>query len=174
MEISAMIISIVALILSLLQFIFNSNREKNESTLVAYNELQNEVFSKLNTIFIFYDNEFSDFEENGEYWEDVTTYLAKIERFCVGINTHIYSINILNRLGGGYFIRIFETLKPVINKKRIKNISKGKHYDEFEKTVTKLRKKRGLIQKWFYLLIFNNFKILGGLIWELTIVQQLY
>lgn len=147
MEISAMIISIVALILSLLQFIFNSNREKNESTLVAYNELQNEVFSKLNTIFIFYDNDFSDFEENGEYWEDLTTYLAKIERFCVGINTHIYSINILNRLGGGYFIRIFETLKPVINKKRTKNISKGKHYDEFEKTVTKLRKKRGLIQK---------------------------
>lgn len=82
-----------------------------------------------------------------EEWHELTVCLAKIEQFSVGINTGIYSLDTLNRLGGAYFIRQYEKLKPIIIRKRAENAAGGKHYDEFEETVNKLRKKRGVISK---------------------------
>lgn len=69
-------------------------------------------------------------------------YLAKLERFSVGVNSGIYSIQILNQLGDSYFIREFEKLEPIIIEKRKVNIVPGGHYDEFEKTVSRLREYR--------------------------------
>lgn len=78
-------------------------------------------------------------------WDEVTTYLAKIENFSVGINTNIYSIDILNSLGGNFFIEQYRNLIPIINKKREED--KGnKHYDQFEKVVKRLKKKRGITE----------------------------
>lgn len=142
MEIAAVVISIMAFLLSIIQFVKESSRQKKEATLIAYNELQNEVFSELNLIFIKKADNLKELKEGDEAWENLTVFLAKIERFSVGINTGIYSIVILNRLGGGYLIRIFETLKPIIYKKRSNKVSSGKHYDEFEKVVNRLKKMR--------------------------------
>lgn len=138
MEICALIISILAFVFSVLQYISDSSRQKKESTLNAYNELQNDVFSELNK----YPSPMPEIEYMSEEWERVTVYLAKIERFSVGINTGVYSIDILNRIGGSYYIRQFDKLKSVIEIKRNENISKGKHYDEFEESVRILRKYR--------------------------------
>ena len=138
MEVVALIISILAFILSVVQFFRDSLRQKKEATLIAYNELQDNVFSKLNK----YGDDLSKIEYRSGEWEEITICLAQIENFSVGINTNIYSFRILNRLGGAFFIRQFEKLKPVIDIKREKNISAGKHYDEFEKTILKLKKHR--------------------------------
>ena len=151
MDVLALVISAMAFVLSLWQFFRSSLREKNESTLNAYNELQNEVFSNLNS----YKLSISEVKYLGEDWEKITIYLAKIERFSVGINTGIYSLNILNHLGGAYYIRLFENLKPIIQRKRVENVSSGKHYDEFEKTVLNLikyREKSGVMR-----ILFNIF-----------------
>jgi len=151
MDVLALVISGMAFVLSLWQFFRSSLREKNESTLNAYNELQNEVFSNLNS----YKLSISEVEYLGEDWEKITIYLAKIERFSVGINTGIYSLNILNHLGGAYYTRLFENLKPIIQRKRVENVSPGKHYDEFEKTVLNLikyREKSGVMR-----ILFNIF-----------------
>ena len=145
MDIAALVISILALALSAFQFFNESSRQKKESTLDAYDILQNDVFSKINIILQNLRANCSnlyDIEYNSEYWQKITTYLAKIERFCVGVNSGVYSLRVLNRVGGGYFIRVFLELKPIIYRKRQKNVSSGKHYDEFELTVTKLKKMR--------------------------------
>ena len=137
MEFVALIISILALILSIVQFLRDSSRQKKESTLHAYNTLQHNVFEKLNKYC-----DMSKIEYQSVEWEEITICLAQIENFSVGINTKIYSLTILNRLGGAFFIRQYEKLTPIINLKREKNISPGNHYNEFENTVSMLRKYR--------------------------------
>lgn len=138
MEILALIISLLAFFLSVLQFLRDSSRQKKESTLIAYNELQNDVFSDLCR----YSYPMPEIQYQGDEWIKLTIHLAKLERFSAGINTGIYSIDILNHLGGAFYIRQFEMLKPIIDKKRRENIVDGKHYDEFEKAVDKLKKYR--------------------------------
>ena len=137
MDVFALIISIAAFSLSLIQFCRESSRQKKEATLVAYSELQDDVFSKLNK----YPMPMPEIEYHSEEWHELTVCLAKLERFSVGINTGIYSLKTLNRLGGEYYIRQFEKLRFVIFRKRAENIADGKHYDEFEKTVNKLKEK---------------------------------
>lgn len=86
--------------------------------------------------------DFSNVQYQSDEWEDITICLSKIENFSTGINTNIYSYKILNRLGGAFFIRQYEKLEPIIIVKREKNVSAGKHYNEFEATVMKLKKYR--------------------------------
>lgn len=156
MEIYALVISILAFCFSIIQFIRDSSRQKKESTLNSYNQLQNDVFSTINTL----PNDLSTIKYRDDNWETITTCLSRIENFSIGINTNIYSFRILNRLGGAFFIRQFEKLKPIIDIKRDKNISKGKHYDEFEKTVDRLSiyrntenpiKKLMLLTQWYFM-----------------------
>ncbi len=145
MDICALVISGLAFVLSLYQFLRESSRQKKESTLNAYNELQDDVFSYLSQ----YSKPMPEIEYQGDMWKQMTVYLAKLERFSVGINTGIYSLCILNHLGGAYYIHQFEKLKPIIDRKRLENIVDGKHYDEFEKTVNKLKRLRAKRNCWF-------------------------
>ena len=85
MEICALIISILAFCLSLFQFFRDSSRQKKEATLIAYNELQDDVLSYLSQ----YKTPMPKIEYQGEEWKKMTIYLAKLERFSVGINTGI-------------------------------------------------------------------------------------
>ncbi|MBR2886172.1 MAG: DUF4760 domain-containing protein [Clostridia bacterium] len=134
----ALIVALFALALSVLQFIKDSSRQKKESTLNAYSELQHDVFDKLNNT----EYEISEVEFDSVEWKEITGYLAKIERFSVGINTGIYSIEVLNRLGGSYFLFRFNELKPIIEIKEKNNEVDGKHYDEFQKTAKRLKEYR--------------------------------
>ena len=142
MEIVALIISILALILSIFQFIRDASWQKKEATLNAYNRLQDDAFSHLNK----YSSEFlnSTPEYRSDEYNDITDCLVKIELFSTGINSGIYSIWVLNRLGGAYYIHQFKRLNKIIEKKREENRSQGRHYDEFEKTVKKLERIRRL------------------------------
>ena len=149
MDILALVISGMALVLSLWQFLRDSSRQKKEATLNAYKELQNDVLTHLSK----YDLPMPQFDYNGDDWKTMTTYLAKLEHFSVGINTGIYSVDVLNRLGGAYYIRQFEKLKPIIERKRKENIVAGKHYDEFEKSVLRLkqyRKTKNVLNRFLY------------------------
>ncbi len=138
MDLIALIISILAFGLSIFQFFSNSSREKKESTLIAFNDLQKDVFSKL----VQYSLPMPTIEIGSKEWTEFTVYLAKIEHFSVEVNTGIYSKQVLNRLGGEFFIRQYEKLLPIILQKRSDNIVPGNHYDEFEKTVNDLKKLR--------------------------------
>lgn len=143
----ALIVASVALIISTIQFVDNSFRQQKEATLLAYKDLQTDVSdiiccSNKTDICL----PISDENKSSE-WIKVTECLSKIERFSVGINTGVYSIHVLNRMGGSYFIYLFENLKPVISYKRKENKINGSHYDEFELVVNKLREYRSAKSK---------------------------
>ena len=138
MDIAALIISILAFILSIIQYLRDSSREKKESTLNAYNELQKEAMS----ILAKYDTPMPEIEYRSKEWDELTDCLAKLESFSVGINTGIYSLDVLNRIGGSFFIHQYRQLNKIIKLKRKKNVSPGKHYDEFEKVAFRLIKYR--------------------------------
>ena len=131
----AIVISILAFLFSIIQFFKDSSRAQKEATLNAYNYLQENVFSCLKR----YD--LTNIKTETDEWNAITICMAKIENFSVGINTGIYSIEILNRLGGGFFISQYEKLWPIIEKKRNEDPN-SKHYDEFEVVVNKLRAER--------------------------------
>lgn len=118
MNICALIISLLAFVLSVFQFVRDSLWQKKEATLNAYNELQDDVFSELTT----YSKPISEIKRGDDKWNKFTIFLAKLERFSVGINTGIYSIKILNDLGGDYYIYEYE--KTVNRLKRYKSTSK--------------------------------------------------
>lgn len=140
MEIVTLIISILALGLSLIQFIRDASRQKKEATLNAYNILQDDAFSYL--IRITREDLNPPPQYHSEKYDKITSCLAKIEMFSTGINTGVYSIWILNRLGGGFFVHQYDRLAAIIEEKRTENRTQGKHYDEFERTVKKLRRIR--------------------------------
>ena len=146
----ALCVALLAFILSFLQFIRDASRQKKESTLNAYSKLQKDVFDKLNKL------EFPVHAERGDIkWKACTNYLAKIENFSIGINTGVYSLYILNKLGGEFFIHEYEKLSLIIQTKRIEKKIKGNHYDEFEETVKRLieyRKCKTCIGR-FYLML---------------------
>ena len=147
MEIFSLVLSAIALTLSLWQFFNKREREKKESTLNAFASLQKSIF----------DNQLisndrvkkveekikeKNFDANiDEDFASITQALAKIEHFSVGINTNVYSIKILNRLAGNFIIDSYSKLIPIIKFKRYIG-GHGKFYDEFEKMANKLKKIR--------------------------------
>lgn len=137
MDILAITISALALVLSIAQYVLEGNRLKNESTLRAYNELQKEVFPILKKY-----KKMDSIQPDTPEWNEITSCLAKIENFCVGINSKMYSIRILNRLGGGFFIEQRKRLTSIIMRKRASDKSM-KHYDEYDRAAKNLCKLRG-------------------------------
>lgn len=132
------VISIIALVLTIFQYFGDYSRKRKQDTLEAYDDLQSEVFTTLNCLRKQFPALISD--RNFEKRSEITNCLAKIERFCVGVNLKIYDFKTLERCGGAYFVRQYLYLKPVIQDKRTRNNGET-HYDEFEKVAMKLKKK---------------------------------
>lgn len=106
--------------------------EKKKDTLDAYNRLQNEVFDKL-----FLEYNAKDIEEiakhyrtqNREYTK-LSTYLAKIEHFSVGVINEIYDVETTYELAHGFFDKkVRDSIKPMLDRKR-----SFYEYDPFENT----------------------------------------
>lgn len=133
------VISIVAIAVSVWIYFATVIHDRKEATLEAFNRLQSEVLDNINLLT---KSQISELSRNthSEKYKEVSSYLARIEHFCVGINTHIYDLNIVKRMAGKYFIGLYDKCLPMIEKKR--NINKtDKHYNEFQSTVEKLEYK---------------------------------
>lgn len=129
----------------LFQFLINSPRASKEMTLKVYEELQRDVFSEINKkinndpdIVLRVSRE----PKNGhsDTWEELTNYLVRLECFSAGVNMKLYSLSVLNQLGGAYFVRIYEKLEPLISRKERDNESNGNRYEQYKETVRRLRK----------------------------------
>ena len=156
------VVAVLGFLFSLYQYYINAHRGQKESTLIAYRKLQDitvptvrelrgkipRIVSKITECKKTKDcRKCGECERCEEYkdWNKLTTSLADLENFCVGINLKIYDINVLNRLGGGHFIQLFSSLEPIITEKRKDKSSK--HYDEFEMTVNELKRRRKKLDK---------------------------
>ena len=147
MAVASFIISLVTfLFTTVFQFVSNSPRARKEATLNAYRVLQTSVFSPLNRKLtqdpqLVIRTAGEQGKNHSEDWETLTDYLTVMEHFAVGVNTGIYSLAVLTRLGGPYFLRIYHCLLPLIERKRHDNESAGAHYHELEKMIEKLKQK---------------------------------
>lgn len=121
MNIATIIISGVALLVSLTSAVWSFLRERRESTIKAYTLFQNEIVPEINKIKAgFRENGIDLKSMNNAQISDlisaniqITICLARIEYFCVGVNTKIYSIRILNRMGGAFSAKFSKRFAPL-------------------------------------------------------------
>ena len=146
---ASIIISIIAILLSagsltvaIIQYYTERQRNRNESTIHAFDDLEANVFLEadykktINTLS-------KDQIINEKDMVKASPYLSRIEHFCVGINTETYDISTLNRMAGGFFIEQYNLWEKIINAKREEESSiKMQHYNEFEDVVEILKKQR--------------------------------
>ncbi|MCL2169568.1 MAG: DUF4760 domain-containing protein [Defluviitaleaceae bacterium] len=148
LDIFPIVISVIALFVSVHNLFSSKIRERKQATLDAFDILQREVLDgirnvkKKDTIKLGRMGK----ESNPELWRELTLYLVRLERFSVGVNTRVYDLRVLNRLVGSYLIDVYYIIEPVIIKKRemSANIKKPnkKTYDEFERVIERLEKIR--------------------------------
>jgi hypothetical protein len=134
MDIISIVLSGIAILLSVFSFVFQVIHNRRESTLNAFNDLQEQSLDKLYKYTPKQIEEIAQHFRSEEY-KDISVLLARIEHFCVGVNLKIYDKNVVRRLGGSYIISTYNKMVPMIEVKR-KMFPTDKHYDEYEKLAT--------------------------------------
>lgn len=132
----SLLVALLSLVCSLVTYKQNVLHDKKQATLDAFNILQEQVLDKLNLYTNSRIKEISEDARSKEY-KEVTTLMARVEHFSVGVNSNIYDVEIVKRLAGKHFCMLYDKLLPMIDKKRKINKT-DKHYDEFEKLVSEL------------------------------------
>lgn len=167
LSIIAIIISFLSIIASIIIYYMGIHREQKQATLDAFNILQEQVFDKLN-LYTFAEireicdnwkkaidekqnqNEAKQIELTEEQnhqreklfdeYRKLSSYLARIEHFALGVNTNIYDANIAERAATTYLVMLYRgKLKTLIE---VKHSGKGntEYYAEFRKLVERIEK----------------------------------
>jgi len=71
-------------------------------------------------------------------YDDIVTFLNRMEEMSVGINTGVFDINVFSKIAGAHSIRWFMKLKNVIEGIRKEDGYRG-CYSDFEKMVDRLK-----------------------------------
>lgn len=118
LSIAALVLSVISGGFSLLTFLWTARRDRKQATLDAFNRLQAEVFDNLNTYKPSDIRTICVNNKSAEY-KTISGYLARIEHFCVGLNTGIYDKNVFYALAHGYFDghQIRKRIEPIIESK---------------------------------------------------------
>lgn len=139
----AVIISISALIFSIMQFVFERNRNRKEATIHAFDKLEEN--DSIIYLFSLSKTKISDLVESKEKydiriekeWNAISNALSLIEHFAVGANNKIYDLETLNAMAGNKLIKVFFSCEALIQYKR-SGVGKEKNYCEFEDMVNNL------------------------------------
>lgn len=137
LSIIPIVFSIISMVITIVLYRKTVVHDRKADTLEAFNRLQNEALDYLYTLTRSDIIDISQNPRSAEY-KELTTYLARIEHFCVGVNTKIYDLDVVKRMAGRYLSSVYDKFEPLIEKKRSIN-KQGRHYDEFEKAVIMLR-----------------------------------
>ena len=130
MDIISIVLSGIAILLSVFSFVFQVIHNRIESTLNAFNDLQEQSLDKL---YKYTPKQIEEIAQKfrSEEYKDISVLLARIEHFCVGVILKIYDKIVFRRLGGSYIISTYNKMVPMIEVKR-KMFPADKHYDEYE------------------------------------------
>ena len=142
LSIMAIIISVASGGFAFYTFLWTAKRDRKQATLEAYNRLQNEVFDKLN---LYKPSEIRDICEDSttEEYKKVSGYLARIEHFCVGVNTKIYDRKTFYALAHGYFDghQLRKRIEPLMDIKNQSKNSKEVFYNDTKSVLLWMDKK---------------------------------
>ena len=140
LSISAVILSIISIVISISTFIWTVRRDRKQATLDAYNILQSEVFDQLNLY------RPSDIREiaakpTSEEYKKVSGLIARIEHFCVGVNTKIYDRDTVYLLAHGYLDSevIMSRIKPILEMKHRK--AEENYYENIDEVLLWMKKR---------------------------------
>lgn len=117
LSIIAIFLSVISGGFALYSFAWTAQRDRKQATLDAYNLLQKQALDHLNYYMPAQIAEIANNPRSDEY-KKISTYIARIEHFCVGVNKKIYDKETVyalahDYLDGGIKVRI----EPVINRK---------------------------------------------------------
>lgn len=91
--------------------------DKKQATLEAYNRLEAEALEPLDKLM---PAKIKDIAHNprSEEYKQITSYVARIEHFCIGVEEKIYDFDVVYKLGHGFLeCRILNRIEPIIAKK---------------------------------------------------------
>ena len=138
--------SVIAAIFSLITYRKSIVHDRQQATLDAYNQLQEQALDHLNYYMPAAIKEIAKDRRSEEY-KKLSAYVARIEHFCVGVNQKIYDQKTVYELAHGYFDGGLKTrIEPIIERKNqldhdyYANIHKVYAWMEME---TEKRKKTG-------------------------------
>ena len=146
-EVFTIIISIVALICSVLQFVYETSRNRSEATIHAFDMLESEdsiiyLFSlSKSDIDLLVDRHIANDPLINDEWNKLSKALPLIEHFAVGINKKIYDKKVLNSMAGNKMISTYNACEELIKFKRTGD-GNSKNYSELEKMVQSIKKVR--------------------------------
>ncbi len=135
MEFAAFIISVLSLVLAVANMVMSQIHDRKKDTLDAFNVLQEQVIDKILPYTVKRAEEIKHSNQDADY-RLISTSLARIEHFCVGVNQGIYDFVVLRELAKERIIITYYILKPIIDQKE--KIGKGNYYANFRKVVEKL------------------------------------
>lgn len=139
-EMIALIISFVALIFSVITFLFNAIHEKKKDTLDAFSALQSNALDGLYYYTEGQIKEISKSSNRAAEYKELSLYLSRIEHFCVGIRNGVYNKKIVNKLAGKHLVPLYDKLTPLIEAKR-RVPDAGDTYKNFEEVVRPWKEK---------------------------------
>ena len=137
MESATLILAIISFFFSLFTYWKTLGHDRRKDTLDAFNVLQEQALDPLQTYTRAQVREIAAKPLSKEY-KLLSTYLARIEHFCVGVEEKIYDPQTVWQLAEGFLNKsVYEKLKPVIEQKnRQKN-----YYQNFLSVVEKMNQK---------------------------------
>lgn len=134
MEIGTLILSVFSFFFSLFTYRKTLIHDRRKDTLDAFNVLQEQALDPLQTYTRAQVREIAANPKSEEY-KRLSTYLARIEHFCVGVEEKIYDPRTVWQLAEGFLNKsVYEKLKPIIEQKnRQKN-----YYQNFLSVVDRM------------------------------------
>ena len=109
--------SVIAAVFSLITYRKSILHDRQQATLDAYNQLQEQALDHLNYYVPTQVAEISKDPRSDEY-KKVSAYIARIEHFCVGVNQKIYDQKTVYELAHGYLDGgIKKRIEPIIERK---------------------------------------------------------
>ena len=109
--------SVIAAVFSLITYRKSIVHDRQQATLDAYNQLQEQALDHLNYYVPTRVAEIAKDPRSEEY-KKISAYIARIEHFCVGVNQKIYDEKTVYELAHGYLdSSIKKRIEPVIEKK---------------------------------------------------------
>lgn len=94
--------SVIAAVFSLITYRKSIVHDRQQATLEAYNQLQEQALDHLNYYVPTQVAEIAKDPRSDEY-KKISAYIARIEHFCVGVNQKIYDQKTVYELAHGYF-----------------------------------------------------------------------
>ncbi|MBE6738555.1 MAG: hypothetical protein E7566_07925 [Ruminococcaceae bacterium] len=148
MELLSLIVAIVSAVVAVVSVAFSFvtyrkavARDRKQATLEAFNRLQNEVFDHLNHMLPANIREICE-DTRCDAYKTLSGYLARIEHFCVGVNSGIYDKNTVYELAYGYFDEmLYKRIEPVMFAKSCRGKNHYENITRFYQWMDKRKKK---------------------------------